>query len=187
MEVGKATPRSIFFLTFLYMLPVCLHNKNNTHHITRGNNQHNQTTSLLNKNKEFNANQKKTYSLMYESPISQTSTILAFGLHSDITSCKASAKFRKINIISHKLTNDRHKSRLYHSQNQHLVHSINYHIYNYHILTCMYAMKSEKITVNNLSGTLVFGDHFWRGEIQLLLLPLVVGRHGFKASKTVRF
>lgn len=116
MEVGKATPRSIFFLTFLYTLLVCLHNKNNTHHITTGNNQHNLTTSLLNKNKEFNANKKKTYSLMYESPISQTSTILAFGLHSDITSCKASAKFRKINITGHKLTNDRHKSRLYHSK-----------------------------------------------------------------------
>lgn len=36
----------------------------------------------------------------------------------------------------------------------------------------------EKITVNNLSGTLVFGDYFRRAEIQLLLLPLIV-RHRF--------
>lgn len=30
---------------------------------------------------------------MYESPFSQMSTILAFGLHSDTTNCKASVDF----------------------------------------------------------------------------------------------
>ena len=57
-------------------------------HITRRRNNQTHSSSTTYIHDEIN-----TYSLMNESPISQTSTILAFGLHSAITLCKASANF----------------------------------------------------------------------------------------------
>jgi hypothetical protein len=96
----------------------------------------------------------KTYSLMYESPFSQRSTILAFGLHSDITSCKASANFPFWYQCTAKPKN---------------THT---HIYIY---------RERRGTVNDLGSAFVFGDDLRRSEIQLLLLSFIV-RHRLGAS-----
>jgi len=96
----------------------------------------------------------KTYSLMYESPFSQRSTILAFGLHSDITSCKASANFPFWYQCTAK------------PKNTH---------------THIYIERERRGTVNDLGSAFVFGDDLRRSEIQLLLLSFIV-RHRLGAS-----
>jgi hypothetical protein len=56
------------------------------------------SSSISFKKKHYKFKEKKSlnaYSLIYESPFSQISTILAFGLHSDIANCNASVIITK--------------------------------------------------------------------------------------------
>lgn len=133
---------------------------------------------MLQKNKIYHI---ISYSLMNASPFSHTSTILAFGLHSDSTTCKASANF-----FSRKF-NQTHKEKTAPPRN----HKMKYQAPVLEVNSTFPKHKKSKqkkreiLTVDNFSSGFILGNNLRRGEIQLSLFSFIV-RHIHQSYKYPR-
>lgn len=120
------------------------------------------------KEEKLRSSNVKTYSQVKESPISQMSTIFAFGLHWDITSCNASAWMLCYKEQCHNSYNKKLKS-------------------NYAASSIRHAMERQRlVTVYDLSSIFVLCNNTRRGEIQLHLLAFIFRRHLFVSVRYVK-